>query len=225
MKNEKFSHPAIDSDHFISGAKRGYVSIPFHVDGFWTDVITLYCQSEGYKASNLEGKWSCSISTSSGGRGKDLSDIEAYGNFAQALMVAVGLAKKLETQEMQAHLNELFKQGGIEQKQAEERTKKAREEAVAQDPALGETAAQELIEAALGRDDVVMIRAYYRASTGEKDFTFFQSGNVRKVKMDGGVVSRKFAIHKLAVMSVRSRLLVRKDGQWTPEQPAITENA
>ena len=207
MKEKVFSYEGEGTQRFIEGAKRGHVSIEFKVFGFWSSPITVRAFREYEREAKGEYRWATSVSTSSGGReDKEVRcDIEAYGNFAAALLEGLEVAKSLEGKSDM--LEALYQQGRLEYKQAEENERRRREEALAKDPAIGQEVAQALIEKAaeLGR---AVIKAHCRASTGYYSFSVTQEGKV--VKLDEKRISRKAAIDKLAGLSTRAELSVIK---------------
>lgn len=74
-------------------AGRGYISFGFQPTGYWSDVITVRFQAPWSRDDSQP--WRLEISNSSGGREKEIGDLEATGYFIEAYQAARELAQRL----------------------------------------------------------------------------------------------------------------------------------
>jgi hypothetical protein len=197
MTNFTFDN-TIDAEKIGSNGRH---TVRCNVQGFWTDVITMYVEREGFNIHS----WKIKISHSSGGRDtKEVeSDIEAEINFANAIIALAQFGKEIEQQFEQF---ENFYQAAMIKNRAEwEAQQKAKQELIEGDVAMSESTAVSLIDA-MSEDKE--IRAVARGSDSFKTVTCIIRGN-KTFYVSGKRMSKKDIIALLTASSHKSVLCDR----------------
>lgn len=181
-----------------------YNRIPVHVEGFWSDVITIAIVR---KSGIMEepSAWSFHVSRSSGGYNQGDDDLQATLNFAHANIAAVQYCREL--QKNQAGLEQAFQKYRAEVLKKYEEERKLMQEALAADPAVGDKEAKALInlmisQVEMGKSPVITANA--RAS--DYIWTIKPVFIKGKLKFDTGNynVSKARAVEQLSSLSAKS---------------------
>lgn len=148
----------------------GEVTISAAVKGFWSmDTISAYVRCQSFKGI----EWTYSISTSSGGRDPNVveSDIEAYANYAEALLA---VTQELEKHKANAAERTAMFQAYLDKIEADyEAQKKAKQEAWESETPIPLDVAKNIInelsaKAKVSRDDVGTMTIYQRGTKGTR---------------------------------------------------------
>jgi hypothetical protein len=211
---QKFSIPSYTANDL---AKSTYRSLEVNVDGFWNNPITISVERKNDYGINDNdiGVWTTSLSTSSGGTESKYDNLEAYSNFAEAILASVQVCKDINS--MSDAIEADYQKNVAKWEEESEKNKAEVQAKIDADPAIGEVLATVYVENAIKlakakstsyRVGESSIDAYARGSETNKTIftvTFGSRAVFRTGSNRTGLVAKKAdVIKKLAEYSIRS---------------------
>lgn len=181
-----------------------FFSIPCKVKGYWSrESITVYC-TRSYLGKD-DGEWRVDLFSSSGGRdtGEVADDAEAVRYFAKALVAMADLVETLRDSIDTLEANYQAERRAY--KEAAEREKAVRQEAIDKDAPLGEQGAKELVKSLLVAERATA-NVYERGSDRPAKVSIVTRGN-STFYIGERRTSKASLLEFLAKASARSHIL------------------